>query len=451
MLVDNSCVLDNKDQLQNAKILVEDTVFNCKFNNLDLTTDDVEKLASEIATLNNFNITERVLSLYDYMANSYRTIIKDIDNHFGNFKGLIDSTQFEDFAKDKEYKDSELSLCKEILSCRNSKGLINNHLREVTEAYLGSNSSVNINGQNYTYSTAYVQEFFERNNIRKVIFGLSDNEIFEVANKDWCEKKINESAMKSQNEKLFAPIIEIIESEYFQDKNVLTDLAVAPENAMKYIIDKCPEIDREYMRTCAGYEGYTLREHTENTLRFLQENFGGQLPDKLKGLLNLILIIHDLGKPEAYLRGYQKGSFKEYLAYVVRAKKVFATLGIDYIFAEHIINFYFNTQPFTTYYYVFENEGSLQSLNGECRKFASAIGVDSNYYLLLSTMARILQTCDSGAYTTYCKTRRNDVYCKVGNYLFTSNFAKNKFGYRFKEDAVDNFLDDFSAIEKTLF
>ena len=122
--MNNSCVLDNKDKLQNVKILVEDTVRNCKFNNLDLTTDDVEKLASEIATLNNFDITERVISLYDYMANSYRTIIKDIDNHFGNFKGLIDSTQFEDFAKDKEYTDSELSLCKEILSCRNSKVLI---------------------------------------------------------------------------------------------------------------------------------------------------------------------------------------------------------------------------------------------------------------------------------------------------------------------------------------
>ena len=61
--MNNSCVLDNKDKLQNVKILVEDTVRNCKFNNLDLTTDDVEKLASEIAKLNNFDITEKVISL----------------------------------------------------------------------------------------------------------------------------------------------------------------------------------------------------------------------------------------------------------------------------------------------------------------------------------------------------------------------------------------------------
>lgn len=440
MLVGNSWV-DNEDRMPNAKILIEEVINNCSFNNLDLTTGNAEEISNEIALLNDFDITEKVIDLYEYMAKKYKVIIQDINSHFGNYKGLIDSTQFEDFAKDKEYSDGELSLCKGILYCRNSKVLINNHLKEVSEAYIAGNSIVNIDGKNFKYSTAYVQEFFERNNIRKVIYGKKDNEALYVAQKFWCEKKINEKILKGRNEKLFAPMIETIESEYFQDKNVLTDLAVPPEAAMSYVLEKCPEMKEEYMRTCAGYEGYTLQEHTENTLRFLQDNFGELLPDKLRGLLNLILIVHDVGKPEAYVKGYQKGSFKEYITYVVKAKKIFAALGINYILAEHIINFYFNTQPLTTHYYVFENEGSLHQLNGECRKFASELGVDGNYYQLLSVMARILQTCDSGAYTTYCKTRRNGAYCTIGNYLFTSNFAKNKYGYRFREDVMDNSLD----------
>ncbi len=76
-------------------------------------------------------------------------------------------------------------------------------------------------------------------------------------------------------------------------------------------------------------ERFTLGEHTETVLRMFDETFADVLPAKLLPVMRLIILTHDLGKPEAVRHG-KKNDQKEFN--LKEGGGFFNELGIEKIY-----------------------------------------------------------------------------------------------------------------------
>ena len=450
--MDNNINKDNfLKELEQLEILKSNTIGNsdCTYYTIDLDrTRDCDNLGYKLSPLMQIDNTKDIIDLNYYNAQKYMQVNKDFINYFGNnYLELIDHKDFHEFFVGKGYAFVQKEIARNLCAINNSKVLLKKYIHTLLAHYNPNSKihSVEINGKEIDYSHKFIQQFLENNNIASAKWQMDGKVVnTPVVDKNWLMAQVSNSKKLKIADELYSPLIDELEDKYFAKKDLLKNLSDTPENVMEYIMNRCPKVANEYSRICPGFEGYTLGQHTENTIRFLHDNFSRQLPDKVVGMLNLILFMHDIGKPEVNAQHIHKGFAKEHDIYTAKARMVCSSLGINEKFADNIMNFYFGTQPITTQYYVFENESFLNALLGKCRNLTKEFGVDSEEYIVLSYIARILQTCDSGAYTSYCKTRdgQTGLYLKVGHYVFTDNFEKTINGYRFKEDAKDGSLDN---------
>lgn len=227
-----------------------------------------------------------------------------------------------------------------------------------------------------------------------------------------------------------------------KEKSTRQMLTNTPENIIKSVIEKSPRIKEQFEGDVGLWEGFNLGEHTEIVIRFFTQNFADVLPFETRAVMNLVILCHDIGKAECVKLGVARNTPQEREIY----KKYARILGEDLVVQPELCNFVvdyvLDSQKWTTEYYIRGNDNALLLLKNSCEQLLRKYGlkVDNNVINGLMQMARILQTCDSGAYTLYAKTRKwgSVKYFHNGNYDWTKGFIETELGYRFKKDVEIN-------------
>lgn len=232
-------------------------------------------------------------------------------------------------------------------------------------------------------------------------------------------------------------------------KEILDNFSHSPKDVMEYALSHTrDELKNDFASQIGLWEGFTLGEHTESVMTFFEENFVDTLAcsKSTRAIMNLIIFCHDIGKAEEKrkeLSGHIVSPIEKFELYNIKTLKFFEDLKLESQknaqLALFITNITQKLELATTSYYVRGNDYALEILDDFAKNLLKENDFDCSTPNIdaLSTIARVLQTCDSGAYTTYGKTRNTitNLYRPNLNKEWTKGFILTKEGYRFKKDA----------------
>lgn len=354
-----------------------------------------------------------------------------------NIKSLVESLG---------YGKREGRIAQDIVKAINSHMFLMQKLESAMSSYLSDDLSFEgSSGDLYTMSSEYFSSFFAENHIVglcPLADSTSPNKTGEYQLFDF--KKINTE--KEVGERLRYAV-----DVYSKASNLLIDgisestrqlLTNTPENIINSVIQKSSTLKEQFEGGVGLWEGFKLGEHTETVMRFFADNFADVLPNETRMVMNYTILCHDIGKAECVKLGIERGTPEERDTYKKYAKILGKTIDVQPELCDFIEDFIFESQKWTSAYYINNDDSALQSLLETCKELLVKYNLefDDNIVNGLMQMARILQTCDSGAYTLYGKTRRWDTmnYYNNGNYSWTQGFVETEFGYRFKKDVSIN-------------
>lgn len=237
------------------------------------------------------------------------------------------------------------------------------------------------------------------------------------------------------------------------NEKIVDGFANTPKETMEYALSKArPELKKDFASGVGLWEGFTLAEHTESVMLFFQENFADTCPcDKeTRAMMNLIIFCHDIGKAEEKRKYGTISPRDKYDLYWKKTVMFLNDLKLKQKDIQNLALFITTlTQPMervTTSYYIDKNWGALDlldeysaSLLEKCQLGTNQENVDG-----LSVMARVLQTCDGGAYTIFGKTRdaKTNTYRPNINEEWSLGFNNTEKGYRFNIDALQIYEKD---------
>jgi len=188
-----------------------------------------------------------------------------------------------------------------------------------------------------------------------------------------------------------------------------------------------------------NWEKYTVGEHTEAVLRNFEDAYADDVPEELYPFMKFMILVHDLGKSRC--KTLNKDEQKRENA--IACSQFCKDMGVDPK-VEKLMQFIIgDSQNYTTQYYVMKNVGAKRMLYNAClSSLREALGEEpsENQVNGLASICKILQTCDSGAYTAYGVVRdsKTNVYYRGGNYAWTRGFKtpqdlRRKADMRFNE------------------
>lgn len=236
------------------------------------------------------------------------------------------------------------------------------------------------------------------------------------------------------------------------NEEIVEAFSQEPKDVMEYALSRaCGTLKNDFASQVGLWEGFTLGEHTESVMLFFKENFADTCPcnKTTQAMMNLIIFCHDIGKVEEKDKEmYSHVSLQEKFDFYEKNTILFLNdLEIEQdnvcVLAKLINYLTQSLEQVTTNYYVAKNLDLLPVLDEYSLKVLEKCGLDNSQKMVdgLSVMARVLQTCDGGAYTIYGKTRdaRTNIYHQNFNWEWSLGFTLTKEGFRFKLDNTDDY------------
>jgi len=231
-----------------------------------------------------------------------------------------------------------------------------------------------------------------------------------------------------------------ITSNWTDNKTLFDTFSKSPEFIMKSM-KEYQQFKKLFELDAGVWEKFTIGEHTETVLTLLDKSYN-ELPQQLVPFVKFAFVLHDIGKGVAVQNG-DKNKQKEFTKEV--CKEIFDELQIENKYYDLFMDIICGSQNYTSKYYVSKDVEAIRQLNNFCDKsLTKFLGrtPTQNEIRGMSRIARILQNCDSGAYTRFAVTRaENGIYYKNGNDMSTQGFEQigwTKKGARFKEDCTKN-------------
>ena len=220
-----------------------------------------------------------------------------------------------------------------------------------------------------------------------------------------------------------------------KDKEVVEFFQNASAKELMQYIYQNPKIADMLSKSSGVWEGYTVGQHIEAVLTFLDEYKINEIPKQVLPLMKIAILAHDLGKgyavdPNSPWYGKHKEANKAF------AHELYSELGVDPQYTE-IIDFIFTEgQDFTSQYYFGKpnNESIVQGKDEINRNMQRSCYNIVNRLLNgsasisdargLQKLCITLQQCDSGAYTRYATINAGDgLYYCGGSDRFTKSFT----------------------------
>lgn len=237
-------------------------------------------------------------------------------------------------------------------------------------------------------------------------------------------------------EKYYSPIMNVLSglSQKLENKSLGGADVEAVVKAFKK--HTSPEIAKSLNQSAHVWEGFSVLEHTETVMNVYQNSYSlnNTVNPEMLPLMNSIILLHDLGKGDAYIKENQEKCIRD------KTKLACSQLGLSQKEYNLLSSITLNLTKYTADYYVNKNAQALINL----RVATESVLKDyldrkptMSEVLGLEGICRMLQTCDSAAFTKYAKTKdykRNITY-QNGNDRFTSGMEKMGDQIRFQKDA----------------
>ena len=191
---------------------------------------------------------------------------------------------------------------------------------------------------------------------------------------------------------------------------------------------------QNYEADAGNWEGFSLGEHTETVLRIFDENYADRLPVELLPIMRLVLLTHDLGKPQAVAKGEKEKQLKHNREEAVHfCVKAGASESLSFLVYTII-----NAEPYTFPFFMERIKRDYQSSNYKQAEQAFLDYCADQFKWLgnrskptdkeirgLANMCLLLQACDSAAYTDMAVTRSTKTGVFHYNYpSFNESFEK---------------------------
>lgn len=372
--------------------------------------------------------------------------VSDELKHQQLFSSFVSEAKISTLVGDLGYDKKEERIARDIAKAINSHMYLPRALKWALRLYTSNNLSVKTDdGGVYELSAEYFASFFAENHIVG-LFQMVDSatlnkeigayQLFDLK-KINTEKEIGARLRQAVN--VYSPASKLIGGG-IKEKSTRQMLTNTPENIIKSVIEKSPRIKEQFEGDVGLWEGFNLGEHTESVMRFFAQNFADVLPIETRAVMNLVVLCHDIGKAECVKLGVARNTPQEREVYKKYARILGEDLGVQPKLCDFVVDFVFESQKWTTEYYIKDNDNALSLLKKTCEQLLQKYGQRANKEIVngLMQMARVLQTCDSGAYTLYAKTRKWDTvrYYHNGNADWTKGFVETELGYRFKKDVT---------------
>lgn len=364
------------------------------------------------------------------------------------FSSFVPEAEISIFVDNLGYDKKEEKIARDIAKAVNSHMYLAQSLSWALKLYTSNNLSLKTdNGSVYEMSAEYFASFFAENHIvglvQRIYSATLDKEIdayqlFDLK-KINTEKEIGTRLRQAID--IYRPASKLIGGG-IKEKSTRQMLTNTPESIIKSVTEKSPRIKEQFEGDVGLWEGFNLGEHTETVMRFFAQNFADVLPIETRAVMNLVILCHDIGKAECVKLGIKRNSAEEREIYKKYARILGEDLGVQPKLCDFVMDFVFESQKWTTEYYIKDNDDALSLLKKICEQLLDKYGQRTNKEIVngLMQMARVLQTCDSGAYTLYAKTRKWDTvrYYHNGNADWTKGFVETELGYRFKKDVTNS-------------
>ncbi len=406
------------------------------------------EVISAIRELTMPNPTESIdISFSD--RTKYKQVINDIwsSNSGVSQLSFCPDPQIETLINRLNYNPKDSDLATKLIRARNSclyaGSVYEGEVKQSALVYMTSSFlNNNLKLKDFSLSREYLSSFYKANNIIGIAQEVNsatlerDIEAFQF----FDLKQINTDAVIGKELNYYAniynPIAQTLKNN-INNENLLKDLNKSPEAIMKFIKEKCPSLKADFEGDIGLWEGFTLEQHTESVLRFFNENFSNCVSEEIAPMIKLLIVAHDIGKKEAKDLNIPRHSPQEFLIYRDKMEKLIVSLGLDKKLQSFVFQFCIYSQIPTTNFYVNNDKFALQELDVCSKKILEGLGVNPSREEItgLSNMSRILQSCDSGAYTFYGKTRVDSNLFHNLSERFSSNFVQTPIGYRFINDS----------------
>lgn len=207
-------------------------------------------------------------------------------------------------------------------------------------------------------------------------------------------------------------------------------LESSPEETIKFLQKRVPQLKDCYKRSAHLQEGFSIQEHTETCLRVLEDSFLDELPPEMLPFIKMTIAMHDIGKGVARDNGIC--DHEKELAYTFDIlSHAMPEIGMDEKGVELMKYIIGESQGFSTQFFIKGDDSVFDDWKESSRraltKYLGAEPTEAQVFALQS-IARVLQTCDSGAYTRMGITRdeENGIYYYNGNDKFTESMRVPK-------------------------
>ena len=233
-------------------------------------------------------------------------------------------------------------------------------------------------------------------------------------------------------EAYYSPIAECFSD--FGDEKTQSILSKNPKDIMKYVCEKNPTLKKVYESSAHVWEGYSIGEHTLTTMQLFNDSYdlASDINPTLKSIINIVLLTHDLGKYNKPYRTVRETT-------ITHMKQLCETLNLTQRDFELVKCIALDSQKHTTDYYVKGKEDALKNLREYCSSILSSyLGRQATEQEIkgLCGICRMVQTCDSAAYTTFARSSKADEDLEfVNNYSFDDNFVVEGKRVKFKVDS----------------
>jgi len=432
-------------------------VFNLNFNIDNLTDQQKTAYYSALDTLSQFSLTQASPLQFEYknawpiVVDKCQEVQRKLNVHdlTNEHIGIIVSDLKKDIRIRSIFKSPQnlITFVEELVSAYNTRYLLKYLPITALDSYISANSNYTYKNSNKTYpcSSSYTSAWCAHNHV----VGISQR-VDSATLKQTIDSNILFDTKKIVSEKQHGEMLQHALSTYADLTNILGD--VVDENTANLLINgnsqeiigytnKSLMCRSLYNKSANIWEGWTVGQHTEAVLNFFEKYYTEEMPDSLKPFMKIVLLAHDIGKGYAAEKNItqEEGNLKN-------TKHLYNFFNLKNSYRQ-LIDFIINDSQKITSSIVL-NKGDKQELSYRLKQSCRSTFFESfkrypNTSELkgLTQICKILQSCDSGAYTRYAEIREGNKIVHGANDKFTESFVINSRGdprLKVFEDEMEN-------------
>jgi len=421
--------------------------FNKSFNFDGLTQTEKDNIKKALNELANEEVSELYPIKFEYRKKYIKTL-NTIEEYLKNQKKrFISFDDIDNLCGETNKLQEELVL--QIAGTINARELMKSNMFTCFKAFLTNSSKIkDKNNKKYPIEWNAVANWLSKYKVigvKERVKSAPLNRVIETYNV-FDEDKVNTlrivNRAKGQGEGLYSELL--AELQNYTDNFVVSFNFKNwnPEEIMAYIKTN-PKLKKLYNLSAGLWEGFTIGEHTETTLRVFEDSFSNEVSDQIKPIMILALLSHDLGKGVYVKDG---GNCEELTSKY--CKELCSMLGVSDQATQIVEYLVCESQKYTTEYFIRKNPQAMENFKlrtGEKLQEIFNNRVSIRMIKAVCSMGVMLQTCDSGAYTRYGITRDQDDNFKYfnGDDRFTMSMEKPTDMRGKKQRLVSPELGDF--------